>query len=185
MLEEVYEEVEHKMERSIEALRKDLSRIRTGRASLALLDGISVDYYGTATALNQLATLAVPESRLITIQPWDKTQMGSIEKALQRSDLGLTPTNDGTLIRLSIPPLTADRRKELVKQVKKVGEESKLALRNVRRDGNDMLKSLEKDKLVSEDDWRRGQDQVQKITDRYIAQIDEILQSKEHEVMEV
>lgn len=185
MLEEVYEEVERKMERSIEALRKDLSRIRTGRASLALLDGISVDYYGTATALNQMATLAVPESRLITIQPWDKTQIGPIEKAIQRSDLGLTPTNDGTLIRLSIPPLTADRRKELVKQVKKVGEESKIALRNVRRDGNDMLKSLEKDKLVSEDDWRRGQDQVQKITDRYIAQIDEILQSKEHEVMEV
>lgn len=185
MLEEVYEEVERKMERSIEALRKDLSRIRTGRASLALLDGISVDYYGTATALNQMATLAVPESRLITIQPWDKTQIGPIEKAIQRSDLGLTPTNDGTMIRLSIPPLTADRRKELVKQVKKVGEESKIALRNVRRDGNDMLKSLEKDKLVSEDDWRRGQDQVQKITDRYIAQIDEILQSKEHEVMEV
>jgi ribosome recycling factor len=185
MLEEVYEEVERKMERSIEALRKDLSRIRTGRASLALLDGISVDYYGTATALNQMATLAVPESRLITIQPWDKTQIGPIEKAIQRSDLGLTPTNDGTLIRLSVPPLTADRRKELVKQVKKVGEESKIALRNVRRDGNDMLKSLEKDKLVSEDDWRRGQDQVQKITDRYIAQIDEILQSKEHEVMEV
>jgi ribosome recycling factor len=172
MLEEVYEEVERKMERSIEALRKDLSRIRTGRASLALLDGISVDYYGTATALNQMATLAVPESRLITIQPWDKTQIGPIEKAIQRSDLGLTPTNDGTLIRLSIPPLTADRRKDLVKQVKKVGEESKIALRNVRREGNDMLKSLEKDKLVSEDDWRRGQDQVQKITDRYIAQID-------------
>jgi ribosome recycling factor len=185
MLEEVYEEVEHKMERSIEALRKDLSRIRTGRASLALLDGISVDYYGTVTALNQLATLAVPESRLITIQPWDKTQIGSIEKAIQRSDLDLTPANDGTLIRLSIPPLTVERRKDLVKQVKKVGEESKIALRNVRRDGNDMLKSLEKDKLVSEDDWRRGQDQVQKITDRYIAQIDEILQSKEHEVMEV
>jgi len=185
MLEEVYEEVERKMERSIEALRKDLSRIRTGRASLALLDGISVDYYGTENALNQMATLAVPESRLITIQPWDKTQIGPIEKAIQRSDLGLTPTNDGTLIRLSIPPLTADRRKDLVKQVKKVGEESKIALRTVRRDGNDMLKSLEKDKLVSEDDWRRGQDQVQKITDRYIAQIDEILQSKEHEVMEV
>ena len=185
MLEEVYEEVERKMERSIEALRKDLSRIRTGRASLALLDGISVDYYGIATALNQMATLAVPESRLITIQPWDKTQIGPIEKAIQRSDLGLTPTNDGTLIRLSIPPLTADRRRDLVKQVKKVGEESKIALRNVRREGNDMLKSLEKDKLVSEDDWRRGQDQVQKITDRYIAQIDEILQSKEHEVMEV
>ena len=185
MLEDVYQEVEHKMERSIEALRKDLSRIRTGRASLSLLDGIGIDYYGTATPLNQVATLAVPESRLITIQPWDKTQMGSIEKAIQKSDLGLTPTNDGTLIRLAIPPLTADRRKELVKQVKKVGEDSKIALRNVRRDGNDTLKSLEKDKLVSEDDWRRGQEQVQKITDRFISQIDEILQAKETEVMEV
>ena len=185
MLEEVYEEVEHKMERSIEALRKELSRIRTGRASLALLDGIALDYYGTPTPLNQMATLAVPESRLITIQPWDKTQMGAIEKAIQRSDLGLTPTNDGTIIRLTIPPLTADRRKELVKQVKKVGEESKIALRNVRREGNDNLKSFEKEKMVSEDDARRGQDQVQKITDRFIANVDEILASKEHEVMEV
>ena len=185
MLEEVYAEVEHKMERSIEALRKELSRIRTGRASLALLDGIAVDYYGTPTPLNQMATLAVPESRLITIQPWDKTQMGAIEKAIQRSDLGLTPTNDGTIIRLSIPPLTADRRKELVKQVKKVGEESKIALRHVRREGNENLKSFEKEKMVSEDDARRGQDQVQKITDRFIASVDEILESKEHEVMEV
>ena len=185
MLEEVYAEVEHKMERSIEALRKELSRIRTGRASLALLDGIAVDYYGTPTPLNQMATLAVPESRLITIQPWDKTQMGAIEKAIQRSDLGLTPTNDGTIIRLSIPPLTADRRKELVKQVKKVGEESKIALRHVRREGNENLKSFEKEKMVSEEDARRGQDQVQKITDRFIANVDEILESKEHEVMEV
>lgn len=185
MLEEVYEEVEHKMERSIEALRKELSRIRTGRASLALLDGIALDYYGTPTPLNQMATLAVPESRLITIQPWDKTQMGAIEKAIQRSDLGLTPTNDGTLIRLSIPALTADRRKDLVKQVKKVGEESKIALRNVRREGNENLKSFEKEKMVSEDDARRGQEQVQKITDRFIANVDEILEIKEHEVLEV
>jgi len=185
MLEDVYQEVEHKMERSIEALRRDLSRIRTGRASLALLDGIKIDYYGTATPLNQMATLSVPESRLITIQPWDKTQLGTIEKAIQGSDLGLTPTNDGTIIRLTIPALTAERRKELVKQVKKMGEESKIALRNVRRDGNETLKSFEKDKLVSEDEMRRGQEQVQKITDRYIANVDTILQTKEHEVMEV
>ena len=185
MLEEVYEEVEHKMDRSIEAFRKELGRIRTGRASLALLDGITVDYYGTPTPLNQVATLSVPESRLITIQPWDKTQLGVIEKAIQRSDLGLTPTNDGTLIRLPIPALTADRRKELVKQVKKMGEDAKIALRNVRRDGNDTLKSLEKDKLVSEDDARRGQEQVQKLTDRFIVNVDEILVTKEKEVIEV
>jgi ribosome recycling factor len=185
MLDDVYQEVEHKMERSIEALRRDLSRIRTGRASLALLDGIKINYYGTATPLNQMATLSVPESRLITIQPLDKTQLGTIEKAIQSSDLGLTPTNDGTIIRLAIPALTAERRKDLVKQVKKMGEESKIALRNVRRDGNETLKSFEKDKLVSEDDMRRGQEQVQKITDRYIANVDDILQTKEHEVMEV
>jgi ribosome recycling factor len=185
MLDDVYQEVEHKMQRSIDALRRDLSRIRTGRASLALLDGIKIDYYGTATPLNQMATLSVPESRLITIQPWDKSQIATIEKAIQSSDLGLTPTNDGTIIRLTIPALTAERRKDLVKQVKKMGEESKIALRNVRRDGNETLKSFEKDKLVSEDDMRRGQEQVQKITDRYIANVDEILQTKEHEVMEV
>lgn len=185
MLEEVYEEIEHKMERSLEALHKELARVRTGRASLALLDGIMVDYYGTPTPLNQLATLAVPESRLITVQPWDKSQFGLIEKAIQRSDLGLTPVNDGKVIRLAIPPLTAERRKELVKQVKKTGEETKIALRNVRRDGNDMLKSLEKQKEISEDDWRRGQDQIQKITDRYITKTDEILSAKEHEVLEV
>jgi ribosome recycling factor len=185
MIEEVYQEVEHKMDRSLDALRKELARIRTGRASLALLDGIMVDYYGTPTPLNQLATLAVPESRLITIQPWDKTQIGLIEKAIQRSDLGLTPANDGKLIRLAIPLLTAERRKELVKQVKKIGEETKIALRNVRREGNETLKGLEKQKEISEDDCRRGQDQVQKIIDRYIAKTDDILSTKEHEVMEV
>lgn len=185
MVQETYQEVEHKMERSITALHKELARIRTGRASLALLDGITVDYYGAPTPVNQLATLAVPESRLITIQPWDKSQIGLIEKAIQRSDLGLTPVNDGKLIRLAIPPLTEERRKDLVKQVKKIGEETKIAIRNVRREGNDQLKSQEKDKQISEDENRRGQEQIQKITDTFIAKVDDILQAKEREVMEV
>lgn len=185
MLPEVYQEIEHKMERSLTALRKDLSRIRTGRASLALLDGIVVDYYGTPTPLSQLATLAVPESRLITIQPWDKSQLGLMEKAIQRSDLGLTPVNDGKIIRLAIPPLTEERRKELVKQVKRIGEETKIALRNIRREGNETLKTLEKTKKIAEDDLRRGQEQVQKITDGSTVKVDEILQAKERELMEV
>jgi len=185
MLEEIYQEVEHRMERSLTTLGRDLSRIRTGRASLALLDGIVVDYYGTPTPLNQLATLTVPESRLIAIQPWDKSQLGIIEKAIQRSDLGLTPVNDGKLIRLAIPLLTEERRKDLVKQVKKIGEDIKIALRNIRREGNDSLRSQEKAKKITEDDLRRGQEQIQKITDGFIAKVDELLQSKEHEVMEV
>jgi ribosome recycling factor len=185
MLEESYQDVEHRMERSLTTLGRDLSRIRTGRASLALLDGIVVDYYGTPTPLNQLATLTVPESRLIAIQPWDKSQLGIIEKAIQRSDLGLTPVNDGKLIRLAIPILTEERRKDLVKQVKKIGEDIKIALRNIRREGNDSLKSQEKAKKITEDDLRRGQEQIQKITDGFIAKVDDLLQSKEHEVMEV
>lgn len=185
MLDDVYHEVDYKMERSLAALRKELSRIRTGRATLALLEGIDVDYYGTATPLNQMATLAAPESRLLTIQPWDKSQIGLIEKALQRSDLGLTPMNDGKIIRLSIPPLTAERRKDLVKKVKKIGEDAKIALRNVRRDGNETLKDLEKTKDISQDDLRRGQEQVQKITDRFISQVDDVLNAKEHEILEV
>lgn len=185
MLDDVYHELDYKMERSIAALRKELSRIRTGRATLALLEGIDVDYYGTATPLNQMATLAAPESRLLTIQPWDKSQVGLIEKAIQRSDLGLTPMNDGKIIRLAIPPLTAERRKDLVKKVKKIGEDAKVALRNVRRDGNETLKDLEKTKDISQDDLRRGQEQVQKITDRFISQVDEVLSTKEHEILEV
>lgn len=185
MVEEIYQEVEHKMERSLVALHKELARIRTGRASLALLDGIMIDYYGTPTPLNQIATLAVPESRLMTIQPWDKSQIGLIEKVIQRSDLGLTPMNDGKMIRLAIPPLTEERRKELVRQVRKIGEEAKIAIRNIRREGNDSLKAQEKAKEISEDDCRRAQDQVQKITDRFVAKVDESLDIKEHEVMEV
>lgn len=185
MLDDLYQEIEHKMDRSLAALKKDLSRIRTGRASLALLEGIIVDYYGTPTPLHQVATLAVPESRLISIQPWERNQIGPIEKAIQRSDLGLTPINDGKLIRLAIPPLTAERRQELVKQVKKIGEESKIALRNVRREGNESLKDLEKTKEISEDNARRGQEQMQKITDRFVTQVEEILQTKEREILEV
>jgi ribosome recycling factor len=185
MVDDLFHDTEHKMERSLAALRKDLSRIRTGRASLALLEGITVDYYGTPTPLHQVATLAVPESRLITIQPWDKAQLGLVEKSIQRSDLGLTPVNDGKIIRLAIPPLTAERRKDLVKQVKKMGEEAKIALRNVRREGNDALRDREKAKQISEDDWRRSQEQMQKLTDRYIAQVDDILSAKEREILEV
>ncbi len=185
MVEDLFRETEQKMERSLVALRKDLSRIRTGRASLALLEGITVDAYGTPTPLHQMATLAVPESRLITIQPWDRTQINPIEKSIQRSDLGLTPVNDGKLIRLAIPPLTADRRKDLVKQVKKIGEEAKVTLRSVRREGNESLKELEKSKNISEDDWRRSQDTMQKLTDRYITQVDEVLSAKEHDILEV
>jgi ribosome recycling factor len=185
MVEALYQEIERKMGQSLIALRKDLSRIRTGRASLALLEGITAEAYGTPTPLSQLATLAVPESRLITIQPWDRSQIGLIEKALQRSDLGLTPVNDGKVIRLAIPPLTAERRKDLVKQVKKIGEETKVALRNVRREGNDTLKDMEKTKQIAEDVWRRGQEQIQKMTDRFIEQVDSILSIKEHEILEV
>ncbi len=185
MLDDVYSEVDHKMERSLAALRKDLSRIRTGRATLALLEGIDVDYYGTSTPLTQMATVAAPESRLLTIQPWDKSQLGLIEKAIQRSDLGMNPMNDGKIIRLAVPPLTAERRKDLVKKVKKIGEDAKIALRNVRCDGNETLKDLEKTKDISQDDLRRGQDHVQKITDRFISQVDDILNGKEHEILEV
>ncbi len=185
MLDDVYHEVDHKMERSLAALRKELSRIRTGRATLALLEGIDVDYYGTTTPLDQMATLAAPESRLLTIQPWDKSQVGLVEKAIQRSDLGLTPMNDGKIIRLAIPPLTTERRKDLVKKVKKIGEDAKVALRNVRREGNETLKDLEKTKDISQDDLRRGQEQVQNITDRFISQVDDVLNAKEHEILEV
>ena len=185
MLDDVYSEVDHKMERSLAALRKELSRIRTGRATLALLEGIDVDYYGTSTPLTQMATVAAPESRLLTIQPWDKSLLGLIEKVIQRSDLGMNPMNDGKIIRLAIPPLTAERRKDLVKKVKKIGEEAKIALRNVRRDGNETLKELEKSKDISQDDLRRGQEHVQKITDGFISQVDNVLDGKEHEILEV
>ena len=158
--------------------------MRTGRASLSILDGIRVDYYGTMTPLNQMATLAVPESRLIMIQPWDVSIIKEIEKAILKSDLGLTPSSDGKIIRISIPPLTEERRKELVKLVHKMCEDYKVTVRNFRRDANDLLKSLKKDGEISEDDAFKGQDQIQQITDEHIKLIDECYKNKEKEILE-
>lgn len=172
------------MDKSIRALHKDLSRVRTGRASLSLLDGIKVDYYGTLTPLNQVATLSIPESRLITIQPWDTGIIGDVEKAIQKSELGLTPMNDGKIIRISIPNLSEERRKELVKVVKKIVEECKVSLRNHRRTVNDLLKQLKKDKELPEDDYFKQHEEIQKITDDYVAQCETIFTEKEKEILE-
>lgn len=184
MIESIFEDTKESMEKSIVALKNELNRIRTGRASLNILDDIRVDYYGTLTLLNQMASLSVPESRLITIQPWDVSIIKEIEKAILKSDLGLTPSNDGKLIRISIPALTEERRKQLVKVVQKKGEEHKIAVRNIRRDSNDLLKGLKKDGDISEDDAFRAQDQVQKITDEHTKRMDEICKEKEQEILE-
>ena len=184
MIAEIHEDTTDRMGKTITALENELKRIRTGRASLSLLDAIRVDYYGTVTPLNQMATLAVPESRLITIQPWDASVLKDIEKAVLKSDLGLTPSNDGKIIRLAIPPLTEERRKELVKVVHKMCEDHKVAARNIRRDSNDLLKSLKKDGDISEDDAFKAQDETQKITDQFISKIDEIYKEKEKEILE-
>ncbi len=184
MIESIYQETSESMGKSVEALKNELKRIRTGRASLSILDGIKVDYYGTLTPLNQMATLAVPESRLITIQPWDVSVAKDIEKAILKSDLGLTPSSDGKIIRISIPQLTEDRRKELVKVVHKVCEEYKVSVRNFRRDSNELLKSMKKDGEITEDDAFKSQEQVQKITDEHIKLIDECYQEKEKEILE-
>lgn len=184
MIEETYQETRDRMTKSIASLKNDLQRVRTGRASASLLDGIRVDYYGTPTPLNQMATIAIPESRLITIQPWDASVIKEIEKAILKSDLGLTPSNDGKLIRIAIPPLSEQRRKELVKVVNKTSEEFKVAIRNIRRDANELLKGFKKDGDISEDDAFKAQDQIQKITDEYIRQIDDIAKAKEKEVLE-
>lgn len=184
MISDIHEDTTDRMGKTITALENELKRIRTGRASLSLLDAIRVDYYGTITPLNQMATLAVPESRLITIQPWDASVLKDIEKALLKSDLGLTPSNDGKIIRLAIPPLTEERRKELVKVVHKMCEDHKVAARNIRRDSNDLLKSLKKDGDISEDDAFKAQDETQKITDQFINKIDEVYKEKEKEILE-
>jgi ribosome recycling factor len=184
MIESIYDETRESMGKSIASLKKELNRLRTGRASLSILEGIKVDYYGTLTPLNQMATLAVPESRLITIQPWDVSVIKDIEKALLKSDLGLTPSNDGKIIRIAIPPLTEERRKELVKVVHKMCEDYKVSLRNIRRDSNDLLKSMVKDGEISEDDGFKSQDKIQKITDEQIKLIDECYKEKEKEILE-
>lgn len=178
-------EMAEKMEKSVEAFKNELAKIRTGRASLSLLDGIVVDAYGSAMPLNQVATMTIPESRLIAIQPWDPQMVPAIEKAILKSDIGLTPVSDGKIIRLNIPQLTEERRKELVKQVKKIAEDFRVAVRNSRRDAIDKLKKQKKDKEISEDDLFRLQDDAQSETDSYVKQIDEISAAKEKEVMEV
>jgi ribosome recycling factor len=181
----IFEELKDNMEKAIRAFEKSLNKVRTGRASLSLLDGIKVEYYGVPTPLNQVASLSVPESRLIVISPWDSSVIGAVEKAIQKSDLGLTPVNDGKLIRISIPLLTEERRKELVKVVKRLAEDCKINLRNARRDANDELKVLKKDNDISEDELYASQEEVQKITDEYIKKTDGILVSKEKEIMEI
>jgi ribosome recycling factor len=178
-------ELKFKMEKSREILRKDFSRVRTGRASLTLLDGLRVDYYGVPTPLSQVASLSTPESRLISIQPWDSKVIGEIEKTIQKSDLGLTPLSDGKVVRIPIPPLTEERRKELVKVIKRMEEECKVAMRNLRRDANEQLKTAKKDKKISEDDQFKIQEEVQKLMDKSIEQVEEVVKAKEKEILEV
>jgi ribosome recycling factor len=185
MEKELLKQLKVEMDRSIDSLKKDFSKVRTGRASVSLLDGVRVDYYGTPTPLNQLATLSIPEPRLITIQPWDLQTLKEIEKAIQKADLGLTPSNDGKIIRVAIPPLTEDRRKELVKLVKKMTEGYRVAIRNHRRKTNDDLKVLKNDKKISEDDFFKAQEEVQKVTDDYIKKCDQLTDQKEKEIMEI
>lgn len=184
MIEETYEETNERMGKSIAAMKTELKRIRTGRASVSLLDGIRVDYYGTPTPLNQMASLSVPESRLIMIQPWDVSAIKEIEKAILKSDLGVTPSSDGKLIRIAIPPLTQDRRKQLVRSLQKTCEEYKVAVRNVRRDSNELIKGFKKDGDISEDEAFKAQDEIQSITDGHIKVIDDIFKEKEKEILE-
>lgn len=184
-MREVLKDAEDRMKKALAALDKEFGRLRTGRASNSLLDGIRVDYYGTPTPLDQIASVSTPDSRTITIQPWDRKAFGDVEKAILKSDLGLTPVNDGKIIRISIPPLTEDRRKELVKVAKKYTEETKVAMRNIRRDANEALKKMKNDKTIAEDEMHKGQEDVQKLTDTYIAKSDEALGKKDKEIMEI
>ncbi len=185
MTDDIYADAEAKMEKAIAAFQRELSTLRAGRATPSLLDRIEVDYYGVQTPLNQLAGISAPEPRLLVVQPWDKQAMPEIEKAIMKSDLGLMPSNDGNVIRLNIPELTEERRKELVKYVRKKAEEGRVSVRNIRRDANDEIKKLEKNSDISEDESRRSQDSIQELTDQKIEEIDKILEAKESEIMEV
>lgn len=184
MPQTIKKNAEERMEKALAALRRDLSTLRAGRASAAMLDRVQAEYYGALTPVNQLGTINTPDSRTLIIQPWDKSALAAIEKAILKSDVGLTPANDGTIIRLNIPPLTEERRADLVKSTKKFGEEAKVAIRNIRRDANDDIKKKEKGE-ISEDESRRHQDDIQKTTDRFVAEVDKILSAKEKEIMEV
>jgi ribosome recycling factor len=185
MPEKVLKDLEEKMNKTLKSLQGDFNKVRTGRASLALFDDIRVDYYGTQTLLKQMATLSVPESRLVIIQPWDVQMIGEIEKAILKSELGVTPTSDGKIIRITIPRLTEERRKELVKIVKKMGEGGKVAVRNIRRDANEDLKDMEGDKAISKDELHQNMEKVQNITDSFIGKIDDALSAKEKEILEI
>ena len=184
-MDNVLKDAKNRMEKAVAALEKEFSHLRTGRASVALLDGLKVDYYGTPTPVDQIASLSTPDSRTITIQPWDRAAFALVEKAILKSDLGLTPINDGKIIRISIPPLTEERRKELVKVAKKYTEEAKVAVRNVRRDLNEGLKKKLKDKAITEDEERKGVDDVQKLTDKHVKLCDDTLAKKEKEILEL
>lgn len=185
MFEDIRKQASEKMEKAVQVLKKDLASLRAGRATPALLDKVTVSYYGSEMPVNQLASISAPEPRLLMIQPWDKSALAEIERAIQKSELGLTPTNDGNVIRITIPALTEERRAELVKVVKKSGEESKVAIRNIRRDANEEIKKMGKNGEISEDDVRRGQDEIQKLTDRYIREVDKVVEAKEKEIMEI
>ncbi|HEY8171528.1 MAG TPA: ribosome recycling factor [Dehalococcoidia bacterium] len=184
-MDETISDAEHRMQSAVSALDRELDSVRTGRARPALVETLKIEYYGTPTPLNQVASINAPEPHLITIQPWDKTQLGTIEKAIQKSDLGLTPTNDGNIIRLAIPALTEDRRKEFVKVVHKKVEDGRVAIRNVRRDSLEHLRKAQHDKEISDDEERRAQERLQKLTDRYVAEIDKHGHNKEQELLEV
>ncbi|SHN56028.1 ribosome recycling factor [Desulfovibrio litoralis] len=184
-MENIKKDTEERMNKALAALDKEFDKLRTGRASTSLVDNVKVDYHGTPTPIQQLASVAIPDSRSITIQPWDKSAFSLIEKALQKSDLGINPVNDGKIIRINIPPLTEDRRKDLAKLAKKYAEEAKVAVRNIRRDANDAFKKLEKDKTISEDDHKKSSDVVQKTTDSFVQKIDQRLTAKEKEIMEI
>ncbi len=185
MKDTIFKDMKDNMEKTIANLHQELGSLRTGRASITILDKVKVDCYGTATPVNQLATLSVPDSRLIVIQPWDVSILPSIEKAIIASELGLTPTNDGKVIRINLPILTEERRKELVKTAKKMVEDTRISIRNARRDANDELKKLEKEKTLSQDELKKAQTQVQEITNKYIKNVEEILSHKEKDIMEV
>jgi ribosome recycling factor len=185
MFDDVLSEARASMDKSIKSLKREMSKVRTGRASISLLDDVRVDYYGTPTILSQVATLSVPEPRMITVQPWEKNLIPEIEKAIYKADLGLNPSSDGLLIRLPIPALTEERRKEMAKLVRGKGEDSKVAVRNARRDANDTLKMLEKEKEITADDLKSGEKEVQKITDEFVQNIDEVVRTKEQELMEI
>jgi len=185
MINEVLEETKDRMGKSKKAFEKELTKVRTGRASQAILDGVRVDYYGTQTLLPQMATVSIPESRLITVKPWDISVINEVEKAIHKANLGFTPSNDGKLIRISIPPLTEDRRKEIAKSAAKICEDYKVAVRNIRRDSNEMLKDLQREGDISEDESFKAQKQVQDLTDLYIKNLDDIFAAKEKEILEV